>query len=70
MRAPLGSLCALLVWTVLAKAQDYNTEGYDDTACEYDDEIYENGEEWSPDSCTTCKCVLGTRYVTRKNVLT
>ncbi|GIY82864.1 VWFC domain-containing protein [Caerostris darwini] len=35
------------------------TIAYDDTTCEYDDEFYENGEEWSPDSCTTCKCVLG-----------
>lgn len=33
--------------------------GYDDTACEYDGEFYENGEEFSPDACTSCKCVLG-----------
>lgn len=31
----------------------------DSTSCVFESDLYEDGEEWSPDSCTTCKCLLG-----------
>lgn len=46
-----------IVTCLLLSIPGYN--GFDDTGCEYDEEFYENGEEWSPDACTSCKCVLG-----------
>ena len=30
-----------------------------DQSCLFEGDLYDDGEEWSPDSCTTCKCVVG-----------
>src|SRR5688572_17932278 len=31
----------------------------DETSCVFENQIFMDGEEWRPDTCTRCSCVMG-----------
>nr|XP_037280013.1 collagen alpha-1(I) chain-like [Rhipicephalus microplus] len=39
--------------------ENNQTDGDSSTQCLFDGTTYADGDEWQPDPCTTCKCLLG-----------